>query len=399
MNNNSLKQNDKSVSGKRPRILEIESFLTSRYDLRINSVTQKVESRKPQSKDIFTPLEENNLMFELFEYGFTKFKEELKALLGSSRIIRFDPFIHYFESLPKWEKSDPDYINELAGYVKTDNQDWWEHMFKKHLVRCVAQSTGESGFNKQCLTLVGKQNDGKTRFLDFLVPPDLSDYARKGFDFGKKEGLFSLAQNFMINLDELASFEKKELNNEFKSVLSESSIRYTPKFANYEITVQRRANFVASTNQIEFLTDETGNVRWLPFVINSINHDHGGDRGYGKLDINKIWAQAYTLLRTGFIHQLTPSEIEHQEHINKRFFKTSDEMDIIGRYMRPSEKGNINAEFKTSTQIKEYLDTKTSIRLYTNQIGKAMSSLGYARVSGYDPKKVWVKGYYIETIQ
>lgn len=399
MNKSSLKLESKNSNGKRPRILEIESFLTSRYDLRINNVTQKVEARKPGSKDAFVQLEENNLYVDLYVYGFSKFKDELKALLGSSRIAKFDPFIYYFEGLPKWKSTDPDYITELAKYVQTDNPDWWEHMFKKHLVRCVAQAIGESGFNKQCLTLVGKQNDGKTRFLDFLIPPALSEYTRKGFDFGKKEGLFSLVQNFMINLDELASFEKKELNNEFKSVLSESSIRYTPKFANFETTFQRRASFVASTNQMEFLTDETGNVRWIPFVINSINHDHGGKKGYGKLNINKIWAQAYQLLKDGFIHQLTPLEIEQQEYINKRFMKISDEMDIISRHMKPSQKGNINAEFKTPTEIREFLKTRTCISLYTNQIGKAMSMLGYARISGYDSKRMWVKGYFIETIQ
>lgn len=399
MKSNSESKSVKNTSGKRPRILEIENFLVSRYDLRINSVTQNIETREPGTQDTFNQLEENNLYVALYEYGFSKFKDELKALLGSSRIARFDPFIHYFEGLPKWENTDPDYITELARFVETENSDWWEHMFKKHLVRCVAQAVGESGFNKQCLTLVGKQNDGKTSFLDFLVPPALLGYTRKGFDFGKKDGLISLSQNFLINLDELASFEKKELNNEFKAVLSESKIRFRPLYANQETSVLRRASFVASTNQMEFLTDETGNVRWIPFVVNSINHDHGGENGYGKLNINKIWAQAYHLLKGGFIHQLTPLEIQQQEFLNKRFFKTSDEMDIIGRHMKPSEKGNINAEFKTSTQIKEYLDGRTSIRLYTNQIGKAMASLGFRKVSDYDPKKVWVKGYFVETIQ
>lgn len=398
MNNNNLNQKPKVGNTKRPRILEIESFLKSQYDIRINSVTQRIEAKAPESEDPFSPLDENNLYFALYEFGFTKFKDELKALLGSSRIARFDPLVDYFNGLPKWKPADPDYIAELAGYVKTDNQDWWELMFKKHLVRCVAQAVGKDGFNKQCLTLVGKQNDGKTRFLDFLTPPALSEYARKGFDFGKKEGLFSLVQNFLINLDELASFDKKDLNNEFKSVLSESSIRYTPKFSNFEATFRRRASFVATTNQMEFLTDETGNVRWIPFVINSINHDHGGKKGYSKLNINKIWAQAFALLNNDFEHQLTPLEISQQELANKKFFRVSDEMDLISRHLKPAQKTDINAEFKTATGIKEYLETKTSIRLYTNQIGKAMSSLGFERISGYDDNKVWLKGYYVSTI-
>lgn len=395
MNNSHL---TRSASGRKPRILEIEEFLNSRYELRINSVTQKIEHRLAGTSTHFGRIDENNLIYELYEHGFNKFKDELKALLGSSRIQRFDPFKHYFEGLPAWKETDPDYIEELASYVETENPDWWKHMFKMHLVRCVAQAIGESGFNKQCLTLVGKQNDGKTSFLDFLVPPALKEYARKGFDFGKKEGLIALVQNFIINLDELASFAKKELNNEFKSVLSESTIRYTPKFANYEATFQRRASFVASTNQREFLTDETGNVRWLPFIVNSINHDNGGPNGYTKLNINKVWAQAYFLLKSGFNHQLSKLEVEQQELVNKNFIKPTDEMDVISRHLKPSRKGDINAEFKSATQIAEYLNGKTSIRMNSIKVGVALHALKYEKVSDRNDNKMSVRGYYIQTL-
>ena len=383
----------------KPRIIRIMNFLLYRYELRVNIVTQKIEGRKKKSSSQFEEINENDLMFELFEAGFVGFKDEFKTLFGSTKIKRHDPCLEYFGSLPKWKETDPDYITELANFVKTDNQEWWKWMFKKHLVRMAGQATSEIPFNKHCLTLIGGQNPGKTSFLDFLVPPALGTYKRKGFDFKSKDGKISLVQNFMINLDELASFEKKELDS-FKAIICESGVRYRPLFLNNEEMFPRRASFVATTNHIEFLTDETGNVRWIPFVVQSIKHDNGGDKGYQKnVDINKVWAQAYTLLKAGFKSYLTVEEVVHQEHINKSFMRITDEMDVISRFLKPSKKGNNNAEFLSSTEIAEYFRTKTTTRLYNNQLGKALTTLGFEKITGYDPEKGSRKGYFVEKIK
>ena len=389
-----------SAGQEKPKIDRILAFLNSYYDLRVNVITDAIEWRNKGSSESFSACNISNLIYKLMSNGFTKPKEELNVIFGCDDLIaRYDPCIEYFTTLAQWKETDPDYITELSSYVKTQHQAWWALMFKKHLVRCVSQAIGRSGFNKQCLTLVGKQNDGKTRFFDFLAPEPLSRYIKKGFLFGNKEGLFSLTQNFLINLDELASFEKKELNNEFKSVLSESLVRYTPKFANQETTVMRRASFVASTNQVQFLTDETGNVRWIPFIVQSIQHDYGGKNGYGaNVDINKVWAQAYALLQSGFEHQLTPLEVQQQEAYNKTFLRVTDEMEILFRFLKPAKKGDIGAEFLTSTAISEYLRNNTSVRMFPNNLGRALTANGFERESGHVPGAGSCKGYYVVKI-
>jgi len=391
--------NDFESSNEKPRIIRIMNFLKQRYELRVNEVSQEIECKQNKSLNAFAEINQSDLIFELYEAGFTGFKDEFNTLFSSTKISRYDPFLEYFDGLQKWEKSDPDYISELAEYVETDNQKWWKWMFKKHLVRMAGQATGKISFNKHCLTLIGGQNPGKTTFLEFLVPPILGCYKKKGFDFKSKDGLISLIQNFLINLDELGSFDKRELNK-FKSIISESGVRYRPLFANYETTIMRRASFVATTNHIEFLTDETGNVRWIPFVVHSVKHDNGGAKGYQKnIDINKVWAQAYTLLKGDFKSYLTAEEVEHQEDFNKRFMKITDEMDVVSRFLRPSKKGNINAEFLSSTEISEYFRTKATTKLYSIPLGKALVTMGFEKLSGYDREKGSRKGYYVEKIK
>lgn len=378
--NKYMKNEDKNRENT-PKILRIKRFLGDKYDLRVNVITNQIEARK-KGKGDFEQFNESNLLFELYEKGFTKPKEEFKVLISSDQIKRFDPFSEYFNSLPKWDTSQPDYIGILASYVKTDDDVFWKKMFSKHLIRTVAQAIGKGSFNKQCLTFVGKQNDGKTMFFDFLVPRCLNNYYGKHFEFGSKEGKISLTQNFLINLDELASFEKKELNNDFKSVLSENIVRYRPNYSNYETTFRRRASFVATTNQFEFLTDETGNVRWVPFVVTEIIHDRGGPKGYSaNVDINQVWAQAYYLLLQGETGQLNVEEIDQLERSNKRFVRSSLEMEIVATYLKPAKKQVAAAEFMQAYQVETYLKEKEPhIKLYTNRIGKALTSLGFDKV-------------------
>ncbi len=393
-------KNATKSKGNTPLIIKLEEHIFSTYDLKVNTVSNELYGKLKDEKE-YQLFSEDTITYDLYTNGFNKFNQILPVII-SNKVEKYDPIKQYFESLPKWDNSQPDYIQKLSEFVVIEDKKWWEMMFKKHLVRMVAQGILKIPFNKQCLTLVGKQNDGKTSFLEFLVPPILAKYYKKGFDFGgNKDGRISLCQNFIINLDELASFEKRELNNDFKTILTESVVKFRPLFAKNEVTHYRRANFVASTNQYQFLTDETGNVRWLPFVVKDINHDNGNSKGYqANVDINLVWSQAYSLLMSGkFDFNMSKADIEMQEKINQRFMRLSTEMEVIQKYFLPSHEGEANNEFLTATDMMEKLTSLCPLRLNRIQIGKALKILQFQESQKYNSEyKYSIKGYYIKNI-
>lgn len=395
-----VSNNATKSKGNTPLIIKLEEHIFSTYDLKVNTVSNELYGKLKDEKD-YQLFSEDTITYDLYTNGFNKFNQILPVII-SNKVEKYDPIKQYFESLPKWDNSQPDYIQKLSEFVVIEDKKWWEMMFKKHLVRMVAQGILKIPFNKQCLTLVGKQNDGKTSFLEFLVPPTLAKYYKKGFDFGgNKDGKISLCQNFIINLDELASFEKRELNNDFKTILTESVVKFRPLFGKSEITHYRRANFVASTNQYQFLTDETGNVRWLPFVVKDINHDNGNSKGYqANVDINLVWSQAYSLLMSGkFDFNMSKADIEMQEKINQRFMRLSTEMEVIQKYFLPSHEGEPNNEFLTATDMMEKLTGLCPLRLNRIQIGKALKILQFQESQKYISEyKYSIKGYYIKNI-
>jgi predicted P-loop ATPase len=410
MNNNSkLQENiseitdnqgvqEEKVKGNVPMIDKLENFIFSKYDLRINTVSNELDGKVKDKKE-YEIFSEETISYELYKANFSKFNQILPVIIANN-VPKYDPIKEYFEGLPKWDNSQPDYIQKLSEYVIVEDKAWWEKMFKKHLVRMVAQGILTIPFNKQCLTFVGKQNDGKTSFLEFLVPPKLIKYYKKGFDFEqKKDGKISLCQNFIINLDELASFEKKDLNNSFKTILTESIVKFRGLFAKSETSHYRRANFVASTNQYEFLTDETGNVRWLPFVVKDIKHDNGKENGYqANINIDLVWSQAYHLLMSGnFDYVMSKSDIEIQEKVNQSFMRLSTELEVIQKNYAPSHKGEPNNEFLTTTDIIQNLAMFCSIKLNVIQAGKALKILNFQQLSERSKESEYpIKGYFVK---
>lgn len=272
--------NEEKSGGNDPKIKQVKRFLDRRYQFRYNTIKNAVEFA-PKDGGNWSDVDEraaNSLERELLEANFRGIQRDLHLLLSTSK--PFDPIRSYLDALPAWD-GQTDHIEALANFVQVEpsRRTWFNWMLKKHLVRTLACATGQLAFNKQIFVLVSGQNDGKTWFLRKLCPPAWSEYYTEDIDFENKDGLIALARNVFINLDELRNLSRQDINK-VKSFISKDSIKARLPFDRRETKLKRNASFFGSTNNAEFLTDETGNVRWLVFEIQGINHDNGGTNGY-----------------------------------------------------------------------------------------------------------------------
>jgi len=251
----------------------------------------------------------------------------------------------------------------------------------------------EVALNKQAFILAHqKQNSGKSTFLRWLNPPILINYYTEEIGMGK-DSLIALTTKFIINLDELSTLSKKDIN-ELKSVMSKEVVNVRLPYAARDKLMRRRCSFVGSTNQSEFLSDETGNVRWVCFNIKGINWDYKKD-----FDIDKIWSQAYHLFKNGFDYELSPNEIVENEIANQSFLVRTPEMELLQLYFFPATDNTINSEFLTATEITNKLAVKVSgtIKLYSRSVGKALKMLNFERTGQYDKTlKYTKKGYWVK---
>lgn len=383
-----------------PMIQKIEHWLSTNYNFRKNIIESRVYFQK-KGEAFWRACNEADL-WRSIHYDIEKFgkkstkipKSDLETILDSEFVPSFNPFQDYFETLPAWDGHD--HIKQLADHVQTDDQPFWQEQFKKSLVRMLACTIGHIE-NRIIMTLVQEgQETGKSSFVRFLCPPSLLEYYKESPMEHSKDSDIALAENFIWNLEELADLNKKEIA-EMKAFISRKKVKQRRAYARHEESMTRIVNFWGSTNKVEFLSD-TQNTRWLCFNVLSVNHDyHNYTTGKKNVDINKVWAQAWTLYKSGFEYGLTSEERSKRDRMNHNFESMTDEKQLILRMFDFATPTDENAKFMSNLELYEVmlLNTSARLRLDSRNIGRSMSQLGFKqtvrRIGAKTVRGYWVK--------
>ena len=373
--------------------IQMIRFLLSKYDFKNNVVLNDIMARE-KGKGTYNPVNPNTLYIEARSAGYRTSINEINIFLWSDYIPRTNPFKEYFEKVDgQWkEENHGDYIQRFSEYIQVADQERFAFQFKKWLVRCVACALDDDYFNKQALIFVQEaQHGGKTTLTRFLIPEDLKEYSTENISVDK-DSLIALCQNFGIIQDELSTLSRMEINAQ-KTLMSKSAIKVRHPYDRKPKLEPRRASIWGSTNKDEFLTDETGSVRWLCFNVMEINFDYKKD-----IDINLVWSQAYHLYQTGFKYEMTTEEIFENERANNLYKTLSVEAELIHKYFTPATADSYE-EFLTATEISTILTTLIDSKLKINpvEVGKSLKMLGFRQGQrrGHGTQRFPVKGYYI----
>jgi hypothetical protein len=359
-----------------------ESYLTHRYHFRCNTVTGRIEYAE-NGKGTFSVLEDydlNGMYRELQCAHILIGRDALANLLNSAFSTPYDPFVEYYESLPKWDEVT-DYIELLARSVTlkdpTQHGTFLDYL-KKWLVAAVGCAVSPEVVNHTCLTLVGPQGRYKTTWLNSLVPSRLSKYIHVGtIDPRDKDTLIHLSECFLINLDELETLNKSELGT-LKAIMTYKSSRIRRPYGRFAEELIRRASFVGSINRDSFLTDETGTRRFLVVEIDSIDTKHG-------INMDLVHAQAYQMFKSGYRYWFDSAETVLVNDRNKEFAIQTTEDELVAEYC------TAGSDWLTATKVAERISELSKYGL-----GKSSArDFGYAlSKAGYKKKKVGGVTYY-----
>ena len=303
------------------------------------------------------------------EYDANITSREVMTALQSDLIPDVHPLREYVLSCREWTEEQPDWIDWVAQQVtvkplgdeakgdKARGEGLWRGCFKKWFVAMVASWMKDEVVNHQVLVLIGKQGIFKTTWLEHLIPPHLRAYACKlanSNDLNKDERL-RIAEFGLISLDEIDSMNNRELN-QLKSVITATDVNERAAYAYTKERRVRLASFCASGNRRDFLTDITGNRRWLPFEVESIQNPF-----YTLLPYERMYAQAWALAQDPlFSYWFDLDEIEVLEEHNQHFRDESNEEQLLPILFDVPAEGR--GEFMTTAQISERLVTYGNIK-------------------------------------
>ena len=334
---------------------------------------------------------------------------EMWTALKSDMVPAVHPLREYINALPRYTPDQPDWIDFVAQQVRTlpnppfkggdkglpheggDGEGLlWRKCFKKWFVAMVASWMKDEVVNHTVLVLVGRQGIFKTTWLDNLIPPELRAYSSKLPLSGQisKDDRLRLCENGLLNIDELDAICGREMNI-MKSLLTSTDVNERAAYGRLKERRVRLASFCASTNKREFLTDVTGNRRWLPFEVESIQNPF-----HTIIPYELLYAQAKALVEEGyFAYWFDMEEMEVLEAHNEEFRAQENEEELLKVYFAVPASDSMNSKFLTTAEISEKLISAGNIKrpMPLSRLGMILGQHGFiASRQGTPARRGWI---------
>ena len=375
---------DRGGKAGRASIEEMERYINARYALRHNVVSGATEWAETDADGLpagawkeMDDKFENSLWCDMRRAGVNTDLVSLSTLLRSDFVPEFHPMAHYLDSLAPWD-GRTDHIGRLLAMVhcRSASPEEFDRYARRWLVAMVAAALHDDVVNHEILVLLGRQGTFKSSFMNNILPPCLHKYysVKTNSHRMDKDDAFALTENFLINFEEIDSMQRAEVN-QLKALTTVPYIKDRPAYGRRKVRLPHRASFCATGNNQQFLTDDTGNRRWLVFEVERIDNpwtaaiDHAG-----------VYAQAKALLEGGFKYWFDGDEIDDINRQNREFETPDSARELVVthfRLPRPCEK----CTFLTSSQVAARFAPQ--LKVSPVAVGRVMRELGFEQLRNH----------------
>ena len=314
--------------------------------------------------------------------------EKIGSFLNKMYFDKENEYNPILEMIDRTTWDGKDHFSKLCELATIDPADKLSQMlFKKWLMQCYCglHNTAENPFSLDIvLVLVGKQGIGKTRLLEKLA------LSRKFFGEGlaldprDKDSRLQVTSRWITELGEIGSTMKKEIDA-LKAFISNASDTNRPPYGRGAVTYPRITSFCGTTNDIDFLIDETGNRRFATVQLQDDKIIDVKSKAFKEFDPLQLWAQIAALvnaeLKAGESYasafRFTQSERSELDERNKQHTKQlKGEQEVIDILTAAENHPPfIITEYRKIT-VTEFINEHSELRRYSSvQIGKVLKKL------------------------
>lgn len=234
------------------------------------------------------------------QYGLNSERKYLQAFNIVTDANKYHPVREWFSRLPEWKDGeDDDYISLLAPTFLGARGDRLDY----EIIRMFMLGAINRVFRPGCqfdyvLTLVGDQGAGKSSFVRGMAfNSEWCDDNFSSIDGVKAQE--KLMGRWIVEIAELLAMKRQKDVEATKAFLTSRVDSYRPPYGRRVVQIPRQCVFVATTNTNQFLSDKTGNRRFMPIQAHK-------DKRIEKMDLNNpwvehfvkmAWAQAYYIFK------------------------------------------------------------------------------------------------------
>ncbi|MBQ3630084.1 MAG: hypothetical protein II949_02490 [Prevotella sp.] len=255
-------------------------------------------------------------------------------------------------------------------------RNYFHWALHKWLVATVATWMYDDIVNHEIFVIIGAQGIYKTTFFRHLLPPQLRMYFWENAhnSFASKDDHLAFAENCLSEIEEIDMQNPRDIS-ELKALATSEKVKERRPYARFSEEKPRLASLCGSGNQQHFLSDDTGNRRWLCFLVTHIDDPRTWD-----IDYEQLYAQLRDELRQGFRYWFNQDEQRIVEQQNQAFRIESDEEQLIRSRLRPPRTGE-KITLMNAASICQFINGGIVGRgLSTRKVSVIMAKLGFNKV-------------------
>ena len=222
----------------------------------------------------------------------------LEAVNAVAHDNAFHPVRQFLDGLA-WDGT-PRLEQWLQNHLGVADSEYARRVGKRWMVSAVARVFSPGCKADSVLILEGLQGAGKSTSMAVLGGEWFMDTP---FNLGDKDGYQAIRGKWIVELGELDAFNKAE-STRAKQFFSASVDTYRESYGRRVLDVPRQCVFVGTTNQDEYLKDDTGNRRYWPVTCTRV--DIEGLRASRE----QLWAEAVAAYRAGDVWWVERDEAE-----------------------------------------------------------------------------------------
>ena len=332
------------------------TFITqsSKYKdkFRYNDFTKQKEFCNREFNDFDLNILYNDIERELNLSSHSKVDSALMEIFDRNK---YNPIIDYLNSV-EWDGKKR--IETLfIDLLDADNTELNRYMTKIWFVAAVKRIFEPGCKFDNMIVLQGEQGIGKSSICDKISLKYSNNISLN--EIGHKDLINKLNRTWIAVVDELDSFNKKEMSN-IKTFISNTKDTARLAFGKNAETYSRHCVFIGSTNDTTFLRDNTSLVERRFWVIkcNKTNRD-------GKVFdiltddyVSQLWAESVYYYKENPNIYLDISEELMNDFANemKQFKTFTDDVvidyvtNILDKYYKLNKKGEFNSEMDLLNQ-------------------------------------------------
>ncbi len=312
----------------------LEALSNLGYSFRMNDMDDTLEVNRVPLSD---PLE-CEIRTKLRDVGYKQVNVARDAFIAYAHRRRYHPVKDYLVAL-EWDGYPR--IAELATYFKDGHETVYGEAFNtkdypgavvfqmwltRWLIGAVAKVMNQE--QNMMLVLDGPQGCGKSHFVQWLgsVLPD--HFIEAPVNPDDKDVWLRLIRNFIWEVGELGATTRRADREALKNFITVKTVTVRPPYGKNDMRKYAVASLVGTiNNEAGFLTDPTGNRRFLSCNIQAINWDYAK-----QLDAHQVWAEAVAKFQQGKPWLPTRDEVKLQNVINDEYMVERPLREMLFKY-------------------------------------------------------------------